>query len=81
MACSNDKYVLDNLKNRLQEVNEEKTNMQMVLDFHLSELEDKKLKVSIDCSAKESVTHFNVKISVNYRFFFQTCFISHCLMF
>lgn len=51
MACSNDKYVLDNLRDRLQEVNEEKTKMQKVLDFHLSELEDKKLKVNIGCSA------------------------------
>lgn len=50
MTCSNDKYLIENLRYRLQESNDEKTNMQMVLDFHVTELEDKKLKVSINIS-------------------------------
>lgn len=43
---SNEKYLIENLKQHLQEANDEKTNIQMVLDFHLTELEDKKSKVS-----------------------------------
>lgn len=49
MACSNDKYLLESLKHRLREATEEKANIQMVLEFHLTELEDKKTKVSFDC--------------------------------
>lgn len=45
LANSNDKYVIENLRHNLQEANEERTSMQMVLNFHLSELEDKKAKV------------------------------------
>lgn len=46
MARSNDKYLIESLRNSLNLANEEKTNMQMVLDFHLTELEDKKMKVN-----------------------------------
>ncbi|KAF0771681.1 ankyrin repeat domain-containing protein 36B, partial [Aphis craccivora] len=44
LACSNEKYLIESLRNRLQDATEEKTNMQMALDFHLTELEDKKSK-------------------------------------
>ncbi|KAL5238725.1 hypothetical protein ACI65C_006135 [Semiaphis heraclei] len=44
VASSNEKYLIESLKSRLQEAIEEKNNMQMVLDFHLTELEDKKSK-------------------------------------
>lgn len=46
VAHSNDKYLIENLKHRLFEAKAEINNMDMVLDFHLSELEDKKAKVS-----------------------------------
>jgi len=49
LACSNEKYLIESLRNRLQDATEEKTNMQMALDFHLTELEDKKSKVIFGC--------------------------------
>jgi len=49
LACSNEKYLIESLRNRLQDATEEKTNMQMALDFHLTELEDKKSKVIFSC--------------------------------
>jgi len=45
VASSNEKYLIESLRSRLLEATEEKNNMQMVLDFHLTELEDKKSKV------------------------------------
>ncbi|CAI6353460.1 unnamed protein product [Macrosiphum euphorbiae] len=44
VASSNEKYLIESLRSRLLEATEEKNNMQMVLDFHLTELEDKKAK-------------------------------------
>ncbi|XP_050531053.1 227 kDa spindle- and centromere-associated protein-like [Daktulosphaira vitifoliae] len=41
---SNNKYIIENLKHQLQVTNDDKTNLQMVLDYHLTELEDKKSK-------------------------------------
>ncbi|XP_003242276.1 synaptonemal complex protein 1 [Acyrthosiphon pisum] len=44
VAISNEKYLIESLRSRLLEATEEKNNMQTVLDFHLTELEDKKSK-------------------------------------
>jgi len=49
VASSNEKYLIESLRSRLQEAIEEKNNMQMTLDVHLTELEDKKLKVIFSC--------------------------------
>ncbi|VVC29731.1 Hypothetical protein CINCED_3A002740 [Cinara cedri] len=44
LACSNNNYLLESLKHRLEVAKREKCEFQMVLDFHLTELEDKKTK-------------------------------------
>lgn len=52
VACSNEKYLIESLRSRLLEATDEKNNMQMVLDFHLTELEDKKSKVIFGYNVK-----------------------------
>lgn len=52
VASSNEKYLIESLRSRLLEVTDEKNNMQMVLDFHLTELEDKKSKVIFGYNVK-----------------------------
>lgn len=44
---SNDKYLIENLRFRLQKANDEKTNMKMEFELHTSELKDNKSKVSV----------------------------------
>lgn len=44
----NDQYAIESLKHRLRETNKEHSDLQAMFDFHLTELEDKKSKVSSD---------------------------------
>jgi hypothetical protein len=46
VARQNDQYVIESLKHRLRKANEEFINLQSLFDFHMTDLEDKKSKVS-----------------------------------
>jgi len=73
VASSNEKYLIDSLRSRLLEATEEKNNMQMVLDFHLTELEDKKSKVIFGCNVKTiKLTLYSDLMSCYFHLCYQT---------
>jgi len=49
VARSNEKYLIESLRNRLQEATEEKNNVQMILDMNLTENEVIKSTVIFGC--------------------------------
>jgi len=66
VASSNEKYLIESLRSRLLEATEEKNNMQMVLDFHLTELEDKKSKVIFGCNVQTIKLTFYSELTSRY---------------
>lgn len=71
MATSNDKYLVENLRHLLKEANDESNNMKLLIEFQLSELEDKSQKVSFSYNAiKQWFGYYYAFWTINDLLFF-----------